>query len=129
MTNNECSNNESIRAKRVKFDLEERTLVFAKNCRDYIKTLPRSIYNIEYAKQLVRASGSVAANYIEANDAVSRKDFTFRIKVCRKESKESRLWLILSEPQQRHLNTRNTLIQEALELNKIFGSILKRYRE
>jgi four helix bundle protein len=51
------------------YDLEERTALFAKHIRDYLKNLPRSISNIEYAKQLVRSSGSVAANYIEANES------------------------------------------------------------
>lgn len=55
------------------FDLEERTLKFAKEVRNYIKRLPRTITNVEYSKQLARSSGSVAANYIEANEALSKK--------------------------------------------------------
>src|SRR4030042_2999850 len=80
-----------------KYDLEERTLKFAKRCRDFIKELSKTISNIEYSKQLVRASGSQAANYIEANESLSKKDFCMRIKICRKESKESRLWLRLCD--------------------------------
>ena len=45
------------------YDLEERTYNFAKRCRDYVKKLPRTIPNIEYGRQLIRASGSVASNY------------------------------------------------------------------
>src|SRR3989344_3515676 len=69
------------------YDLEDRTFEFAKRCRDYVKQLPRITSNIEYGKQLIRSSGSQAANYIEANESLSKKDFIFRIKICRKEAK------------------------------------------
>jgi len=59
-----------------KYDLEERTFKFANDCRDYVKKLPRTIVNIEYGKQLTRSSASVAANYIEANESLSKKDFS-----------------------------------------------------
>ena len=72
-----------------KYDLEERTLKFAIDSRLFLKKLPRNISNIEDAKQYVRSSGSVGANYIEANESLSKKDFCFRIKICRKEAKES----------------------------------------
>jgi len=77
------------------YDLEERTYQFARQCRDSIKQLPKNISNVEYGKQLVRSSGSVAANYIEANESLSKKDFFHRVKICRKEAKESCLWLRL----------------------------------
>ena len=77
------------------YDLEERSYQFARSCRDFVKKIPRTISNIEYGKQLIRSSGSQAANYIEANESLSRKDFMLRIKICRKEAKESRLWLRL----------------------------------
>ena len=77
------------------YDLEERTFQFAKNGSLYIKKFSRTISNIEYGKQVVRASGSVGANYIEANEALSKKDFIMRIKICRKEAKESAYWLRL----------------------------------
>ena len=77
------------------YDLEDRTYEFAKNCRNFIKSIPKDLSNIEYGKQLVRSSGSQAANYIEANESLSKKDFFHRIKICRKETKESRLWLRL----------------------------------
>jgi len=57
------------------FDLEERTYLFAESCRDFVKKLPRTISNIEYGRQLIRSSGSQAANYIEANECLSKKDF------------------------------------------------------
>ncbi|OHB47384.1 MAG: hypothetical protein A2106_00280 [Planctomycetes bacterium GWF2_40_8] len=71
------------------YDLEERTFQFAKNVSLYVKKFTRTISNMEYGKQVIRASGSVGANYIEANEALSKKDFVMRIKICRKEAKES----------------------------------------
>jgi four helix bundle protein len=77
------------------YDLEERTLEFAKRVRKFVKQLRKTIANVEDGKQLVKASGSVGANYIEANEALSKKDFRMRIKISRKEAKESRFWLRL----------------------------------
>ncbi len=84
--------------------------------------------NIEDSKQLVNASGSVGANYIEANEAISKKDFAYRIKICRKESKESRYWLRLvdTNTNQSLEQYRKELIQEAAELMNIFGAILRK---
>lgn len=79
------------------YDLEERTLQFAAEVIEFIKTVLRTIGNVEVMKQLVRSSNSVGANYIEANEALGRKDFRMRVKICRKESKESRYWLNLIE--------------------------------
>lgn len=67
------------------YDLEERTYQFANQVRKYTKELPVSISNREDGKQVVRSSGSIGANYIEANEALSKKDFQMRIKICRKE--------------------------------------------
>ncbi len=108
------------------YDLEERTFEFAKRVRNYIKKLPRIIFNIEYGKQLIRASGSQAANYIEANESLGKKDFRMKIKICRKEVKESRLWLRLIESITGNQQEREDLINEATELMKIFGSILEK---
>jgi len=109
------------------YDLEERTIRFAERCRDYVKKLPRTIANIEYGKQLIKASGSQAANYIEANEALGKKDFQYRIRVCRKETKESNLWLRLSQTDNLDLEKeKQELIQEAIELRNIFTSILNK---
>ena len=112
------------------YDLEERTFRFAKRCRDFVKKLPRTISNIEYGKQLIRSSGSQAANYIEANESLSKKDFCMRIKICRKEAKESRLWLRLCDiSNSKELEQeQKELIQEAEELTKIFGSMVEKCR-
>ena len=93
-----------------------------------MKGLPRTISNIEYGKQLVRSSGSQAANYIEANEALSKKDFSFKIKICRKEAKESSLWLRLCETGGNAAPTKEqmSLSNEAIELRKIFSAILQK---
>jgi len=110
------------------YDLEERTFLFAKNVCLFCKKLPRTISNIEYVRQLIRASGSVGSNYIEANEALSKKDFVYRIKICRKESKESVFWLRLikeTNPNE-FANESLALINEANELKKIFSSIIEK---
>ncbi len=110
------------------YDLEYRTLTFAKNVRTFVKKLHKTTGNIEDGKQLVRSSGSVGANYIEANEALSKKDFIMRIKICRKEAKESRYWLKLVDMQdnQKLGNEGHSLMEEATELMNIFGSILRK---
>lgn len=107
-------------------ELEERTYKFAERCRDFVRKLPKTISNFEYGKQLIRSSGSQAANYIEANESLSKKDFVHRVKISRKETKESSLWLRLCEigNNQNLQKEREELIQEATELRKIFNSII-----
>ena len=116
------------RTPRKVYDLEDRTFEFARRCRAFVKRLPKTLASTEDGRQLIRASGSAGANYIEANEALSKKDFVMRIKICRKESKESRYWLQL-------LDTRDgadvdaergRLVQESTERMKIFGSILQK---
>ncbi len=111
-----------------RYDLEERTLRFAKDVRAFVKTLPRTIANEQDIKQLMRASGSVGANYIEANESLSKKDFVMRIKISRKEAKESRYWLRLLDTGEKESldKTRDALIEEATELMNIFGSIARK---
>jgi four helix bundle protein len=97
--------------------------------RAFVRQLPRTISNAEDVKQLVRSSGSVAANYIEANEAISRKDFALRLKYCRKEAKESRLFLALVDTGKSAAldRERETLIAEANELKLIFAAILRKH--
>ena len=108
-----------------RYDLEGRTLKFAKEVIMFVKGLPRTVANAEIAKQLIRSSCSIGANYVEANEALSKKDFLMRVKVCRKESKETAYWLKLVETKNQG-NERETLIREATELTKIFGAIVER---
>ena len=109
------------------YDLEERTFQFALKVRFFIKKLPRNINNIEDGKQLVRSSGSVGANYIEANDSLGEKDKLMKVRICRKEAKESKFWLRLLDTENNEIleSERIKLIQESHELMLIFGSILK----
>ncbi len=108
------------------YDLEERTFQFAKNIGLFIKKLLKDIKNLEYSKQVLDASGSVGANYIEANEALSKKDFVMRIKICRKEAKESVYWLrlIVETNDAKYKNDGIELLNEAIELKKIFSAIL-----
>ncbi|MEB2309912.1 MAG: four helix bundle protein [Candidatus Brocadiaceae bacterium] len=108
------------------YDLEERTFQFAKNIALYAKQLPKNISNLEYGKQVIRASGSVGANYIEANESLSKKDFIMRIKICRKEAKETAYWqrLIVETNDENYGQEGMALHNEAVELKKIFSSIL-----
>jgi len=109
-----------------RFDLENRTFEFAKEVALYVNQLPRNISNLEYGKQVVDASGSVGANYIEANEALSKKDFMMRIKISRKEAKESAYWLrlIIETNGEKFREKGKRLFNEATELKKIFSSIL-----
>ena len=110
------------------YDLEDRTYEFARRVRAFVKTLPRTICNIEDVKQVVRSSGSVGANYVEANEALSKKDFRMRIRISKKESKETRYWLRLLDTRDvAALNVeRDKLVQESTELGRIFGAILQK---
>ena len=110
-----------------RFDLEERTFKFARSVIDFVDTLPKTIINNELVKQVIRSSGSVGANYIEANESISKKDYTFRVKVCRKEAKESGYWLKLVEMNKGDLHKESeVLLQESVELMKIFGAIVSK---
>ena len=110
------------------YDLEERTFQFAQDVRAFVRRLPVTVCNLEDGKQLVRSSVSVGANYMEANEGLSEKDFLTHAKISRKEAKESRYWLRLlhtgndEELQQE----RATLVRESQELMNIFGSITRK---
>ncbi len=108
------------------YDLEDRTLAFAHGVREFVKKLPKSTAKFEDGKQLVRSSGSVGANYIEANESLSKKDFLMRIKISRKEAKESRYWLQLISTDESLEEIRKNLLREATELMMILGAIMRK---
>ncbi|MEW6510200.1 MAG: four helix bundle protein [Bacteroidota bacterium] len=107
------------------YDLEERTERFARAVRDFVKRLPKDLSNCEYGRQVIRSSGSVGANYIEANEALGKRDFLMRIRISRKEVKESGYWLRLVTPGDGQGSEQEGLIKESQELLKIFSAILK----
>ncbi len=108
------------------FHLQDRTQLFAQDIRQFLSKLPRHHLLAEDSKQLLRSSGSVGANYIEADEALGPKDFAFRLRICRKEAKESAYWLGLLRIDSSHPEhaTREELKQEATELTRIFSAIL-----
>ena len=110
------------------YDLEDRTYEFARRVRAWVKWVPHTLSNLEDLPQVVRSSGSVGANYIEAREALSKKDFLMRVKICRKEAKESRYWLRLIDAGDESTvkKHRDDLVQEATELTSIFGAILRK---
>lgn len=111
------------------YNLEERTFLFAKECRFLVKDLKKTISNIEDGKQLVRSSGSVGANYIEGNEKLGDKDLKFRLKISRKEAKESKYWLRLLKALNSDKKDRiEVLINEAEELKKILSAIINKLK-
>ncbi len=107
------------------FDLEKRTLEFAKRVIRLCKALSKDAINNKIIDQLVRASGSVGANYREANDALSKKDFLHRLRISRKEAKESQYWLQLTnEANPNEREEINELEKEAIEIKKILSAII-----
>lgn len=107
-----------------KFDLEERTSRFSKEIIHLSRKTPKDIVTIPIISQLVRAATSVGANYCEANNAESRKDFLHKIGICKKEAKETKYWLGLLEEASPTIDGEiKVLWQEAKELNLIFSAI------
>ncbi|MBP9854640.1 MAG: four helix bundle protein [Candidatus Omnitrophica bacterium] len=110
------------------YDLEERTLKFAKNVRVFINKIPKTLANNEDGKQLLRSSGSIGANYIEANESLGKKDLVMKLKISKKEAKESKYWLSLINLGEINelRKEQQMLYQESHELMCIFGAIIKK---
>lgn len=109
------------------YDLEERTLEFAKGIVRLCKKLRKDEINIRIIGQLIDASTSVGANYREANEALSKRDFLYRMKITRKECKESSYWLELLEEANKNLKDEiDSSIKESQELRNIFTSIINK---
>jgi four helix bundle protein len=127
-TNAKSTNNSEGRIQNTSapvYDLEDRTLKFAKDVRVFVRLVQKDTANIEDCKQLVRSSGSIGANYIEANESLSKKDFIMRIKIARKEAKESIFWLQLINVSENQEAERVRLSREATELMKILSAIVR----
>jgi len=112
------------------FDLEDRARSFAIRVRHFLQALPKTAGNHEYGRQLIRSAGSIGANYIEANEALGKKDFAHRNRIARKEAKESKHWLLLLETQaiQTLDRERDFLVDEAQQFVKIFSAIINKSR-
>ena len=106
-------------------ELENRYLEYAVNVRLMVRQLPKNIANNEDLKQVIRSSGSIGANYIEANESLGDKDKLFRLRISRKEAKETVYWLTILEKTNREFETNiQKMIKEAQELKKIFSTII-----
>jgi len=107
-------------------ELGNRFFNYARNVRDFCVLLKHSVINIEYIRQLIRASGSVGANYIEASDDLGMADERMKIKIARREAKGSVYWLglILTYDNADLESTRISLIDEGKQITKILSSIL-----
>ena len=109
------------------FDLERRTTEFAKAVVRFCLKLPRGPINDRLVSQVVGSSGSVGANYREANDALGKKDFSLRMKISRREAKESLHWLeLIREANKGEVLTAGLLMKEADELKRILSAIIEK---
>ena len=110
-----------------KYDLEDRTLVFGKRIIQLAKALPKNSINFNLINQVTRSGTSMGANYREANETETKKDFLFRIRICRKEGKETIYWLnLIIEANPEFTDNIKPLLQETIELVKIFASIAEK---
>jgi len=109
--------------KPIKFDLEERTLRFSEEIIDFCKTVPKSIISSPIINQLIRSATSIGANYMEANNAASKKDFRNKIFICKKESQETKYWLRLMKKCSEDGKI-DALWQECHEFSLIFQKII-----
>lgn len=107
-------------------ELENRTVKFVQDVLAFCQLLPSDPAINEIKRQLMRAAGSVAANYHEANEGISRKDFLLHVRIARKEAKESRMWLRVVPAFDHTKVEQARLIQEASELLFIFTAIIKK---
>ena len=117
------------RNKEKPYDLEERTYAFALEVRHFLRNTKWDPVSWSDIKQVLRSSGSVAANYLEALESLSPDDYLYRISICKKEARESGLWLQLisdSNPIDESIHrSLDDLIGETSELVKIFSSIIR----
>ncbi|MDP3004189.1 MAG: four helix bundle protein [Candidatus Azambacteria bacterium] len=108
-----------------KYDLEERTAKFAESVIDLMRKIPIDLVNQRLIPQLVASGGSLGANYCEANEAESKKDFQHKIGICKKETKETKHWLrLLARANPQFNDEFRKLWSEAQELLLIFSKIL-----
>jgi len=121
------TNNQTIKKPSQKFDLEERTLEFAKQIVKLCKKLSKNTVNFRLADQIIRSAGSIGANYREANDALGKKDFVHRLRISRKETKETVFWLkLILEANPNIKKQVQKLINECQEIRNILSAIINK---
>ncbi|OGM03529.1 hypothetical protein A2715_02655 [Candidatus Woesebacteria bacterium RIFCSPHIGHO2_01_FULL_39_32] len=119
--------NNNTQTSNKKYDLEERTLEFSKNGIRFCKGLPKNTINFNLINQLVRSSTSIGANYREANDSLGKKDFIHKLRIARKESKETIYWLeLIIEANPDKTKIANDLLKESEELRNILSAIINK---
>jgi four helix bundle protein len=112
------------------YDLEERTAIFGENIIKFLRTIRRNAINTPIISQLVRSATSIGANYCEADNAESRKDFRHKIGLCRKESRETMYWLRqISAAQPDRIEEARIFWKEAKEMNLIFSKVIRKLDE
>jgi four helix bundle protein len=112
------------------FDLDERSALFGEQVILFARSLKPDAVTSPLTTQLVRAATSIGANYAEADDCESRKDFLHKIALCRKEAREVKHWLrMLAAAEPTRKQEIRPLWQEAKELNLIFGAIRRKAKE
>ena len=128
MTNYQTKMTNQLQNQNVKkYDLEERTAKFGEEIVKFAQKIPSNEVNKPITSQLVRAGTSVGANYCEADSANSKKDFVYKIALCKKESKETKHWLRIASVAVPNLKDEAVVLwREGNELNLIFSSIIKR---
>lgn len=127
MTNQITITNDQIKKK---FDLEERTTRFGEEIIKFAKNIPESSVTKPLIIQLVKSGTSIGANYCEADDAESKKDFNHKIGICKKEARETKYWLRMIMTTIPELQKEaEILFQEAKELNLIFNAIIRTSRK
>jgi four helix bundle protein len=109
------------------YDLKIRSKQFAKDVRRWIKRVPKRITSVDDCKQVIRSSGSIGANYIEADGSLGPGDFLHKLRICRKEAHETSYWLelILCEVIEEDRQEGERLIKESQEFLRIFSSIIR----
>lgn len=121
------SNDQNHKVVQKKFDLEERTAKFGENIIKFSSNIPKNPVSVPLIGQLVRAGTSVGANYCEADDAESGKDFKHKIGICKKEARETKHWLrMIAGAVPDSKEEAKNLWMEAKELNLIFNSIVNK---
>jgi len=124
---NEAPNSNDKSGSRPVYDLEERTALFGETVIRFAKSIPKNLVTTPLISQVVRSGTSVGANYCEADDAVSKKDFKNKIGTCRKEARETKLWLRMIATAEPELKAEaRKLWQEAKELHLIFAAIWRK---